>query len=170
MFAYVNGADLGVIRFNAQGTIDAHGPYTTPELNAPVLDDAVAFDDALVTVWSEQTGTSWAVRAAHHQPLGRRRAAALDTFDGPSRPLVSATRSFGGAAITWIQGAGTAARVRYAVVQTRRDRALTTTDLVAAPNAEGRVVTTAEGRELLFAARDSIAGRAGVAYGRGCLP
>lgn len=158
------------LRFTPAGVLDAFGVYVSRGMEVPRLDDAAVLGDGAVVVWSDHDGARATVRAAALTARGVvLRVLDLDRFEAGARPVVSVVPAYGGAAVTWVQGSGSGARVRAATVQPDGVLRAPAADLVAVPGAEGRVHASASGRALSFVVRDSTAAGPGVAFGRGCL-
>ena len=96
----------------------------------------------------------------------------LETFSGEGPTQVTVVPAYGGAALLWRRGVDARARVRVAVVAPDGTIRVAPTDLMMAPNIEGKLAATVvNGRELVFVARDGIRSAMwGYSFGRACIP
>jgi hypothetical protein len=166
------GGHVGILRFDATGTLDAHGLSEVRGATIPSLDDAAAAGDGVVAVWSRtQPGGRTEVHVVVSSQQGELRLdRELESFTGEGQTVASAVPAYGGVAVLWKRGVDAAARVRVAVVQPDGVVRLAPRDLVAAPNIEGRVVAVASGRRVDFLVRDGIGARAwGYTFGSACI-
>jgi hypothetical protein len=172
VLVYRGRGTLSFIPFNGQGVPEATGTYDVLGTTIPTLDDAAAVGDAVIAAWSRNIAGTTEVHVIvagldHRLRLDRE----LERFSGEGPTVVTVVPAYGGAALLWRRGVDGNARVRVAVVAPDATVRVAPTDLVAAPNLEGRIAAVADGRRLSFVARDGIrADRWGFTFGRACLP
>jgi hypothetical protein len=163
------GVDVQTVRFDAMGLVDTQ-TYITRNVDATRIDDVAVFPQGIVAAWDEPQGMSHTIRVLVARPDGRLILnAVLERFMGSESPVVSVASVHYGAAITWVRGSGATAMLRGAVMQPNGVLRGVAQDLVAIPNADGRLVTVGDGLALTFAARDQIASIRGLTVGRLCL-
>jgi len=163
-------ADVHVVHFDASGVVDTRVPIARG-VDALRLDDAAALGPAVVLGWDEPVGSAHAIHAAVLDPDGRvLYNGVLERFEAATQPTVAVTATYGGAAVTWVRGAGEAAVLRGAVLQPDGAVRSAPRDLLPVPNADGRILAVAEGRALVFVARDRVGAVRGVTVGGLCLP
>jgi hypothetical protein len=163
-------ADVHVVHFDAAGVVDTRVPISRG-VDAARLDDAAAVAGAVVVGWDEPSGSAHAIHAAVlDREGGVLYNGVLERFEAPTQPTVAVTATHGGAAVTWIRGAGEAAVLRGAVLQPDGAVRSAPRDLLPVPNADGRLLAIGEGRALTFVARDRVGAARGVTVGGLCLP
>jgi hypothetical protein len=174
----LNPPQFGFVRFYAAGNVDPYGFHpvfgaavpTVPGPTAFAL-DAATVSDAIVAVWSRQVGGRAEVHVVVAGPSGRLRLdQEVESFAGEGATEASAVPAYGGVALLWKRGVDAAARVRVAVVAPEGTVRVPPTDLVAAPDIDGRVVALADGRTVSFVARDGQNRAWGYTFGRACIP
>lgn len=162
--------DVQVVHFDARGVVDTRVRISRG-VDATRLDDAAVVAGGVVVGWDEPSGDAHAIHAAVLDPDGRIVAnTVLERFDGASQPTVAVTATYGGAAVTWLRGAGKTTALRGVVLQPDGAPRGAPRDLLPVPDADGRLIVVGEGRALAFVARDRVGATHGITVGGLCLP
>ncbi len=172
MLVYRRAMQLAFIPFDARGVPEPTGTFDVNNSNVPTLDDAAVAGDAVIAAWSRNIAGTTEVHVVvagfdHTVRLDQE----IERYSGEGPTVVSVVPAYGGAAIVWKRGVDANARVRIAVVAPDATVRVPATDLVTAPNIEGRLAVAIDGRAVSFVARDGTrADRWGYTFGRACLP
>ncbi len=162
--------ELRVVRFDGTGLIDTR-VRVTRDLDAVRLDDGAVLPEGVVAAWDEPAGSTHAIHVAVTDPEGVLLTHQIvERYEGTGSPVVSVSRTHGGAAVMWVRGSGDAALLRAMVMQPNGVMRSPPRDLLPVPGADGRLYAVSDGRALTFVARDRGAMGYGVTFGRLCLP
>ncbi len=174
LYVYRREGRLGFVPFSATGQVESPMTFEVAGSNVPTLDDVVQVGDGVIAAWSRQIagGTTEVHVTVAGLDYRLRLDQELETFSGEGPTQVTVVPAYGGAALLWRRGVDARARVRVAVVAPDGTIRVAPTDLMMAPNIEGKLAATVvNGRELVFVARDGIRSAMwGYSFGRACIP
>lgn len=170
-YLYREGQRLGFLRFGNDGAIAGRFAYGVMGSTVRRIEAAGVVADGVVVAWGEESGTHTSVKAVVASTDGVLRSSLeLEAFDNEGNTVASAIPAYGGVAIIWRRGTGTAARLRVAIVAPDGRVRVPATDLVAAPGIDGRLALWSSGREIAFVGVDGAGASWGYTFGRMCLP
>jgi hypothetical protein len=174
LYVFRREGRLGFVPFGADGRVESPMTYEVAGSNVPILEDAVQVGDGVIAAWSRQIagGTTEVHVTVAGLDYRLRFEQMIESYGAEGPTQVTLVPAYGGAALLWRRGVDARARVRVAVIAPDGTIRVPPTDLVNAPNIEGKLAATViNGREVVFAARDGVRSAMwGYTFGRACIP